>query len=222
MFNIDLVILTKSAKKKGYCVAGIDLNTHDWVRLISSNDECDGALSDSEMRSRGGYTFQPLDVVRVTISEQAPIGCQTENYIVAYGYPWQSLGKMNFQDVLRICSVVKSQYIFGNKYKYITSETINAFNRSLLLTEVTDLHIFKNEMNKQKCNFRYNGNNYYELSVTDPDYYKYTDCEIKRAYIVVSLPHTDYEGKYYKFVAKIFPETQIVDKNPLSSLSSLF
>ncbi len=31
--NIDVVILTKSIKNGSYCVAGINVNTSEWVRV---------------------------------------------------------------------------------------------------------------------------------------------------------------------------------------------
>ena len=220
MFTIDLVILTKSSKRGKFCVAGIDLRTQDWVRLISSNDDCDGAVSDAEMRTRDGYVFKPFDVAKVTVTKHSPIGCQSENYVISCGHPWQLLGTMTLDGVLQFCSLEKSQFIYGNTRKYIPSELINDFSRSLLLAEISDMKVYKNDGGKQKCSFKYNGYNYYDISVTDPDYYKYSECEIKKAYIVVSLPHTDYEGKYYKFVAKIFPVTPVVNKNPIYALLS--
>ena len=41
----EVAILTKSSKYKGYCVAGIDVNTGEWVRFVSDNEQTHGALS---------------------------------------------------------------------------------------------------------------------------------------------------------------------------------
>lgn len=39
-----IIILTKSKKHSGYCVAGIDYETGEWIRLVSSDLETEGAL----------------------------------------------------------------------------------------------------------------------------------------------------------------------------------
>lgn len=208
MFYIDIVILTKSSKQKGFCVAGINLLTHEWVRLVSPSQEHDGALSINELCLPNGYILQPLDIARVPILKYYPQGCQSENYLIASETPWEYLGKMALSDVIKKSNVLHPPLIFGNKYKYIKSDMIDMFNRSLLLTEVTDLKIYRKEGTtvRHKCEFKHNGNLYEEISMTDPDYYRYNTYDIKKAYIVVSLPHKDFpEGRYYKFVAKIFP-----------------
>lgn len=34
----DIIVLTCSAKHSDYCVAGIDLETDEWIRLVASDD----------------------------------------------------------------------------------------------------------------------------------------------------------------------------------------
>lgn len=219
MFSIDVLILTKSSKHDKYCVAGVDVKTREWVRLVSTNDECDGAVSKFEMTDKNGYEIVPLDVVRVMVNRKCPIGCQTENYELCYGYKWQLIGRMSFNDVMQYIYPSDSKFIFGNSYMYISHERIEEQKNSLLIAEVKDLRIFENERRKQKCDFKYGGYTYNTVSMTDPEYYHYEDCYIEKAYIVVSLPHSDYNGKHYKFVAKIFPVTPVITKiKPLADL----
>ena len=219
MSVLELVILTKSAKRGGFCVAGIDLKTRDWVRLVSENEENDGAITNGQMRDVDGSFVKPLDVVRVNVKAHAPIGCQSENYIVFSNRPWIRIGRMTFEQVLSICSTIRSKYIFGNQYKYLNEERVSEFTRSLMLVEVSEFKIYKNEFDKIKCSFKYGGYHYSDISMTDPDYYGYDNCDLGAAHIVVSLPHTDFEGRYYKFVAKIFSHTASnVAKKSLSDL----
>ena len=219
MFSIDVLILTKSSKHDNYCVAGVDVKTREWVRLVSTCDERDGAVSRYEMTDRNGYEIVPLDVVRVVVNRKCPIGCQSENYELSYGYKWQLIDRISFYDAMQYISLYRSKFIFGNSYMYISHEKIEEQKKSLLIAEVKDLRIFKNEQRKQKCVFKYGGYTYNTVSMTDPEYYRYEDCYIEKAYIVVSLPHNDYNGKHYKFVAKIFPITPIVTKTcPLIDL----
>lgn len=43
-----VILLTKSLKNGGYCVAGIDYYTGQWIRLVSGNQETKGALENVE------------------------------------------------------------------------------------------------------------------------------------------------------------------------------
>lgn len=206
MFTIEIVILTKSSKNGDFCVAGIDLETRDWVRLVSENEKNDGAITERQMRDINKHPIEPLDVVRVVVKEHAPLGCQSENYIISSTHTWKKVGKLQFSQILSICSVVRTKYIFGSRYKSLSEAEISNLTRSLMLVEVTNLHVYRNELGKCKCDFEYSGCTYSEMSMTDPDYYEYDSCEFEKAHIVVSLPHTDFNGRYYKFVAKIFPQ----------------
>ena len=46
----EILILTKSCKNGGYCVAGIDLETKKSVRLVSDDQGTQGALSKDDLR----------------------------------------------------------------------------------------------------------------------------------------------------------------------------
>ena len=50
----EVVILTKSYKNKGYCVAGIDAETGEWIRLVSDDEESHGSLFREHMSYNDG------------------------------------------------------------------------------------------------------------------------------------------------------------------------
>ena len=41
----DIIILTESDKNHAFCVAGIDIHTGRWVRLVTEDEDTDGALT---------------------------------------------------------------------------------------------------------------------------------------------------------------------------------
>ena len=88
---------------------------------------------------------------------------------------------------------------------------------SLILAEVDDIKVYNNEGGKKKADFTYKSNYYKGISVTDPDYYDIFEYNFRKAYIIVSIPKTDFEGKYYKFIAKIFPINDFDDNDNNSS-----
>ena len=199
----DIVILTKSKKYGKYCVAGIDIKEKEWVRLVSSNEEIDGALDDIDMFLQDGRCAEPLDLVRVPIAKTIPSECQIENNLIEYRKRWCKLGEMTIKDVVEMFPPIDFPYVFFDSNRYL-SDLENA-NHSLELAEVEDLRIYNNAFDKRKADFQYNSISYSEISVTDLDYLGFEEEYFKKAYVVVSIPNKDYDGLYYKFVAKIFP-----------------
>ena len=200
----DVIILTKSAKHKKYCVAGVDFHSGSWVRLVSSDEDARGALSPYDMRTKDGGYCEPLDLVSVEVEKAVPQGCQTENFLIVYGRPWIKHRKSTIEEVVRIHRPTTRSYIFGNDKPFIPG--IDWMKYSLLLAEVTQLEIYQNEGGKSKANFIYKNHRYNGISLTDPVYFGWkSETVIEKAYIVVSIPNDPYEGKYYKFIAKIFP-----------------
>ncbi len=78
----EVVILTMSSKNHGYCVAGIDLQNGEWIRLVSDDADTHGALSKEDVRYSDGGCCKPLDVVRVAIDQYTPIEHQPENALI--------------------------------------------------------------------------------------------------------------------------------------------
>ena len=68
-----VLILTKSAKTGGYCVAGIDVNTRQWIRLVTDNEEVHHSLTDENMVCSNGRVCDKLDVVEVDFIGNAPL-----------------------------------------------------------------------------------------------------------------------------------------------------
>jgi hypothetical protein len=100
--EVELVILTKSSKNKGYCVAGIDIKSGQWIRLTSDNESSHGALFTNNMQYEDKTICQILDVVRVKIVKRNPVEYQPENILIDKSYYWQKTGRYTIQDVLRI------------------------------------------------------------------------------------------------------------------------
>ena len=117
-------------------------------------------------------------------------------------------GKATLSDVLKIHSAEIRDSILGNKYSYITESKVRSVGYSLILVQVEDLVIFQVETSegkiKTRTTFRYRGNEYQMLSVTDPNFYSIPNgTTYKNAFLVISIG-TPYNNRYYKFVAKIF------------------
>lgn len=205
-----VAILTRSSKFGGYCVAGVDLNTGEWVRFVSSDAQTHGALSRRDITYEDRSICNPLDVVLVDVVGAAPLAHQPENYLINSNEYWVKIGECTLFDVLRVHPAETWPLIYGNPNPYVAGREIDAIDHSLTLVNVSSLLINQttNMCNKPKtkASFIYNSNRYNNMSVTDPQFYSIPDgTRFSNAYLVISLPDTPFpENCYYKFVAQIF------------------
>ena len=95
--RIDFLCLANSYKAKfedsrkvhGRCVAGLRMDTMEWVRLVS--DTKGGALFQAETRLDVGRTIRPLDLVSVELLELLPRAHQQENWLAAPAWNFQRI-----------------------------------------------------------------------------------------------------------------------------------
>lgn len=206
----DVVILTKSTKRGGYCVAGLDAGSGEWVRLVSPEVWSHGALTDENMTCTDGSCCGPLDLVRVQIQRAEPLPRQPENMLIDVKKKFEKRGAWDLQSVLRLHPGENPETVYGNTEHFLTEELISSVDRSLLLIHTDWIRIRQwlgdAGKTKTKANFRFKGQWYNNISVTDPEFYQVEDqTTYTSAYLVISLPDVPFDnGQYYKFIAKIF------------------
>ena len=201
-YTRDIVVLTKSAKNGGNCVAGIDIDTGEWVRPVRVPPH---PISDIDMRCSNSHICQPLDVVRIPFISPCPDGCQTENEQIDPMVKWIHLDTWNLSDVLNVHPAEYHDTIFGNQRYSLYEYEKDDCDFSLMLIEVENLEFFTSEDNrKTKANFIYNNRTYRFMAVTDRAFYN-NENSYSRAHLVVSLPNHVPDGcNYFKFIAKVF------------------
>ena len=204
--TMDIVILTKSTMKGGYCVSGIDVQSHEWIRLVADstgsplNDRLMTCIDEEGMSKH----CEPLDVVRVDV-ETVPLLNHTENCRVkdSADVVMRRLGTMTLDDVVQLLPSETHEYVYGNSAESLSEDEMRGFGfkYSLMMIRVKNLSLRTN-----KADFDYNGIHYRNMSVTDPYYHGFS-AGLGDAYIVVSMPSApDRRSKrYYKLIAKIFP-----------------
>lgn len=202
--TMDVILLTKSSKFEKYCVAGIDAGTGDWVRFVTEDEESHGAVGNEDMALKGGGTAEILDKVRVPVVGPLPGAHQPENVLLDSGKPWTKLETATLKQVRLLHPPETPRYIMNGKYAATTEDWLPDY--SLSMVQVTRLVIYHNDKRKMKCSFTYNGWDYEDISMTDPEFYFDEDRRtIGKALLIVSLPDVPYKEKFYKFVAKVFP-----------------
>ena len=202
---VDVAILTKSIKNRGYCVAGIDINTGQWIRLVSNDTNSCGALFPPGLEYKDGTYCEPFDIARIPILGKHPNVYQPENVLIDEEIYWKKLGVISVPDLIRLHPPEEHNNLLGNVYPYITAERIGDVGISLILVEVSNLIITHPTDRSTKAEFCYGCTRYVNMSVTDPEFYHIpSNTRISQALLVMSLPDSPYnERKYYKFIAKI-------------------
>lgn len=208
MEKIRMVVLTKSSKYGKNCVAGINLASGGWVRLVTNDESSHGAVSDEDLICEDGKSVQVLDVIDAPILEACNTEIQPENVLLDLDTYIDIVGKMTIEEVLSIHPLEVRDNILGNIYSYITEARVGSVGYSLTIVEVDDLEIVQEEnldgKIKTKVNFKYNDTQYEDISVTDKDFYSVENgTQYDNAILVVSIG-TPYNGKYYKFVSAIY------------------
>ncbi len=201
----QICILTKSLKDHDYCVAGFDITTGKWIRLVTSRD---GGAFPKEMLDDNH--FKELNVLEVEVKQHVPYHVQTENWLVDEKAEIKKIGTLSKQQVFSLHPIEKTKMIFGTTGNELQKSEIKNLNHSLEMVNVRELQ-FDTSMkgdgrHHYKVKFQYNGDEY-NLALTDPKYRNedFNQIRIPSATIVVSIPAVPYgeNDLYYKFVAKI-------------------
>ena len=213
MNTTKMLVLTKSIKRKNYCVAGIDLNTGNFMRLVSEDAESHGALSKNQVKYFGSngteYEIVPLDVVDVQFLEQQVLYHQTENYLVGDRPIISKIKRISLQELITYLSPKDKNELFSNSRNRISFEEAKKIHHSLEVILADNVSVYRPDLaekgtSKIKADF-FSGSAYFkEFSVTDPKV-KAGD-RFQHAVLVVSIAEKSFPyGYYYKFIAKVFP-----------------
>ncbi len=208
MGEITFLLLTKSSKFSGYCVAGIDYKSGNWIRLITEDLQSYGAIGAEDLIYKNGRECQILDIIKVPIISVSNDILQPENVLIDTSKYMHFVEKATIEDVLKIHPAEIREYILGNKYPYITEERVKQLGYSLTLVKVNNL-LIKQVANldgqpKTKVDFTYQFERYENISVTDYRFYLVANGTLyNEAYLVVSIG-TPYKNRYYKFVSAIY------------------
>lgn len=208
MGKLRLIIMTESSKFSGKCVAGIDVKSGKWIRLVSDDEETHGAIANRDLYYQDGGKCEVLDIVDVSIIEECGDDVQPENVLLDTSKYIRYVDRASLEDVLKIHPAEVRNDILGNKYSYISEQRVESVGYSLALVEVQDLEIVQvespNGRPKTKVNFTYQGYSYTQMSVTDPRFYSVASGTAYDSAVLVVSIGTPYNEKYYKFVSGIY------------------
>lgn len=209
-----ICILTKSYKHGGYCVAGIDINSKQRIRLVTSEDPNSDEVKKEQMYING-KPIECLDIIEYDLIKNIPHSCQTENWLINANYKPKFIKNITIEELIKLVKLDRDKNFICNNSNFLDVNEISSVDRSLFIyhvknlkIEATTVELFGELRFKYKCSFEYNNINYTNVSLTDPVYRDISQdgLNIIDALIISSLPCIPYNNdSYYKFVAKIFP-----------------
>ncbi len=211
----NIVVMTKSYKHGGYCIAGID-DLGQWVRLVSNDTKIEGAIHKNSIFYSNFYgEVEVLDYIEVDIIKNLPKYSQPENYLIDYSKGFKFIKKINLDAIIRNRGYDKTDLIFSTITRKI--KNINTSdNRSLLFLKVYNVifnyyYIEQFDSYKYEMSFEYGGYKYERFSISDIKMRKklYTkgfgEWFVDSCDVVFSLTDKyEHDEMYYKMAAQIF------------------
>lgn len=204
MNKMQVIIMTKSTKYGGLCVAGFECVSGKWVRLVN-----DQGITYRNFVCSNNSKIDVLDKIEISVIGSAATNIHTEDIIVDLTEPIIKISSLSLNQALNIHNLEKHQYVLGNNKHAIYSDP-SFIGHSLEIVKVNNAVLYEVEGPngvKAKLDFVYNGISYEKLSITDPEYFgMQDDTKLGDLVIVVSIPDDDWGriNGYFKFVARIF------------------
>lgn len=224
--NIDFLCLANSYKEGGRCVAGLDIDTGEWIRPVSNEEK--GELHRHHYLTVDGNDPDTLDTMNIYLDHASPIDYQPENWEIM-NESWKLLDEgLNSRNrtVLNEAFHDNSK-LFGDtnnsiEYNKIKRQPIDS---SLELIQPNHPQVYLKNRNDRKDQVRVIfeiDDVEYDLPITDPEWIdrirsektgieelKYEPISIyldenTDPALTVSLG-TPYNGRCYKLVAAIIP-----------------
>lgn len=225
-----ILVLAKSVKSSGRCVAGREvvgdypnINFGDWVRPVTGGD---GTLRSKHYRLDDGSYTQVLQIVDVPVLKHVLGDGQPENWLLDESKQWSKHGELPASDVRQLeespgdlwqdrgASSDKIRPEIQTQRVPVTSLTLIA-PQQLCIASWKEFNLFKGyNVKKNQATFVYNGQQY-RLTITDPEFTAklvYQESRVSRidlsdsnTLLCVSLTQP-FNGYHYKVVATVLED----------------
>lgn len=170
-----IVCLANSWKLEERCIAGIDLETEEWIRPVCDKlYPKDGRIPKS-VRFVEGREPELLNILEIPLAEAGnDFGFECENLSVLPGQ-WKCLGKVQPTDLLRYCGSFR--YILHNSWKYVNPSYLQSLpfhqRRTLQLIQVVRFSVEQRISSKGNIEWRgiiqsSNNQHWAGAKITDP------------------------------------------------------
>jgi len=215
----DILLLAKSKKYNGYCVAGIDIDSGEWLRL-----KVRGRDSVPKLMFRYNNSNEPklLDTICVdVVQEHVGEEYHPEDVLMSGAIEHKKVNNVSL-----LYDRVKADYeihdtIYYNRSGCIMDEMVSRIPKedrySLIIVEPTVIKFYVLHTGKLCVTFSYKGKVYGDIRVTDErilaqfSRLKYGDEAViysRPCYFVISLGEL-FNGYHYKLLASVIEKEDI-------------
>ncbi|URZ07525.1 dual OB domain-containing protein [Clostridium felsineum] len=215
--NKEIIILTKSEKYNNYCVAGIDVQTGQLVRLVSEDKDIKYALTNKDIEYDNCEEAQVLDKVIVNVKDNQKCWYQPENYTIDNKKKMKYIQKVSESDIDKYIN--HKDIIFFNNENSIDEEELNneedIYSLIMIKPQIFKVRIHNRKNKKKlKASILYNEVWYNNIIITDMEFTDKYYNEIMNlpiegknfwnVKIILSLAEKySKDNKYYKLVASV-------------------
>lgn len=109
MDKLQVVIMTKSVKYGGLCVAGFECKTGNWVRLVSNQ-----SITNRTFVYTDKSTINILDKIEINILGSVATDIHKEDIYIDLTKPIIKLSTLSLSQALDIHNLESNQYVLGN------------------------------------------------------------------------------------------------------------
>lgn len=219
-YTKTILCLAASRKHRGYCFAGKDILTGEWIRPVS--DRQDEEISSQECAVTSGVEANLLDILEIPLIKAISHNYQTENHLIDTSKNWKKVGEGTARQVEDAIDEHSgplwlnqdASWMYRNN-RVLDTDAVT-LGSSLLLIQPSSLRIKGGRRGGSyddaddwlvKSYFTYSGSQY-TLAVTDPDIEARfaeggdVEADMTGVAICVSLGEI-HRGYAYKLVAAV-------------------
>lgn len=217
----EILLLTKSKKHKGLCIAGIDISNGNWTRLTLKGED---SVPTFLFKYKDGSKPELMDSIIVDVLGECGTDLHPED---VYFNPTNILKSKVDRSNLLIKRITldadANSFIYYNQEPKLSEADVAKLDPpySLIAINPEDLY-FRRDETRAFANFRYNGKSYYNLRVTDltlkAELFSYPTNTIirldRKMYLVISLGEKyeeKYGGYHYKLVAAAIDASKVTE-----------
>jgi hypothetical protein len=208
-----IACLANSWKLGASCVAGVDLETNEWIRPLGSGSH--GAVTEREQRLDDGTRPALLDVIEIPLLGPAAEVGHPENWQLEGGV-WRRVGRLGDAEARPLLeALVVDAPVFGSNARGFSVEEIARGDvaNSLAIVRPQEL-VWRKEIRFGRARIRAifeHGGASQDLGVTDPEWvHEFTDDDLgefehdsaEDVYLVISLAEP-LNDVHYKLVAGV-------------------
>lgn len=209
--KINLLVLANSKKSGGRCLAGIDMQTRQWIRPITDHLHYEVPATNTK-KIGTNKQLRPLDIIEIEITEPHPLKYQRENWLCR-PESISFTGSMSIEIAypMLVNEIELPTWFLSDHEVKIDPDDYERYKTnapSLALIEVSHARLFHNRHRSRRISFVYDKTTW-DLPFTD-DFYEGEDSDIGRSVLCLSIgeewkPDLELTSKkwHYKLIAGI-------------------